>query len=751
MKEQILSLVNQTNVNIFLTGKAGTGKTTLLRKIIEISHKNTVVVAPTGIAALNAGGVTIHSMFQLPFATFLPTAANPPIVNDFVRFENRQSLRRHFKMNKNKRQVLTSLELLIIDEVSMLRADVLDAMDFVLQSVRKNNLPFGGVQVLFIGDLLQLPPVVRADEWEVLKEYYEGMFFFQSKVITQNPLLYVELDKIYRQSDEYFISLLNNLRDNRLTAENVAHLQQYVKPDFEPDHDHIILTTHNAKADRINADEMSKLKGKEFVYEAVVVGDFPENMYPIDLRISLKEGARVMFVKNDWSGDKLFYNGKMGTVAMLADDEVEVLLDDGNTIKVEPYEWENIRYRVNEETKEIEEEPLGTFTQYPLRLAWAITVHKSQGLTFDRAVLDLDRVFASGQAYVAFSRLRSLNGLVLLSPINPHGIDNSRQVVQYATNRASENEVATACERGKKLFLENSIKNCFDWGKMLSLWRFHSSSYTGDIGKKSNYKDWAKTQTQFVAEQADIAEKFTRQLAHIVATEYDFPYLYERFDKAYNYFMPHLKTLWYEVLRVIGEISTLRQVKQYREELFELEDMVANNIRNLLKTRQIAELAIEGKPFEATNINNRELNRIREQLTEKALQHLRDSQLFVPNEIGGKRKKKEKKEKVSTYDVTLQMWQATQSVADIAEKRMLTEGTIYRHLSKLVIMGKLGIDEVLHHVLTNEKIEELTAAFDEQDNDEHPLTPIYEQFGGRYNWDELRLFKVHFKDKKLRD
>ncbi|MDO4230284.1 MAG: AAA family ATPase, partial [Capnocytophaga sp.] len=547
MEKDILTLVNQTHLNIFLTGKAGTGKTTLLHKIIKESHKNTIVVAPTGIAALNAGGVTIHSMFQLPFASFLPTLSSPPLVSGSIRFENRISLRNHFKMYRNKKQLIESLELLIIDEVSMLRADVLDAMDFMLQTVRKNRLPFGGVQVLFIGDLLQLPPVVRNEEWEVLKSYYEGMFFFQSKVIKQYPPLYVELEKIYRQSDPHFISILNNLRDNNLTPTDIQHLEKYVQPKFKSKEGFITLTTHNAKADAINNKEMMKLPTKEFTYEAIVVGDFPENMYPIEKYIYLKEGARVMFIKNDLSSDKLFFNGKMGTVTSLSDGEIEVQLDGGKTINVERYEWENIRYRINEQTKDIEEERLGTFTQYPLRLAWAITVHKSQGLTFEKAVLDLDNVFASGQAYVAFSRLRSLEGLVLLSPIAESGIENSPDVVQYAQYKASQSQIHDACQSGKKEFLEKTLLRCFQWDNLFEQWRLHTNSYTGDIGKKNNYKSWATEQLQQITQLVGFADKFIRQMEGIFSTQYDFAYIHERIEKAYSYFMPQLKEIWFEI------------------------------------------------------------------------------------------------------------------------------------------------------------------------------------------------------------
>ena len=303
-----LQFINQTQRNIFLTGKAGTGKTTLLREIIKTTHKNVVVVAPTGIAALNAGGVTIHSMFQLPFAGFIPNNSAPPF-SDFVKFESKQTLARHFKMSGLKKAVLRNMELLVIDEVSMLRADVLDAIDFMMQSVRKKKTAFGGVQVLFIGDLMQLPPVIREEEWKILRQYYAGKFFFHSHVIQLNPPLYIELSKIFRQTDDVFISVLNNLRNNQISQEDIKTLNQYVQPNFDlkKNKGYITLTTHNAKADTINAKALDELSGKIVNYKPEIIGDFPDKIFPVEENLKLKVGAQVMFVKNDLSQEKRFF------------------------------------------------------------------------------------------------------------------------------------------------------------------------------------------------------------------------------------------------------------------------------------------------------------------------------------------------------------------------------------------------------------------------------------------------------------
>ena len=739
MEEYILTLVNQTNRNIFLTGKAGTGKTTLLHKIINTCYKNTVVVAPTGIAALNAGGVTIHSMFQLPFASFLPTLSNPPIVNEFLRFENRFSLRKHFQMHKNKQQVIRNMELLIVDEVSMLRADVLDAMDYMLQFIRKDKRPFGGVQVLFIGDLLQLPPVVKQEEWEVLKHYYKGMYFFQSEVITQNPLLYVELETIYRQTDKLFISILNHLRENQLTSEDIKQLEKYVQPDFPKKHlkDYITLTTHNAKADAMNQREMSKLSSPLFSYEADIVDDFPEYLYPIEKVIQLKEGARVMFIKNDISGEHLFFNGKMGTVVSLSEGEITVKLDGGRVINVERYEWENVRYKLNETTKDIEEERLGSFTQYPLRLAWAITIHKSQGLTFEKAILDLASVFASGQAYVAFSRLRSLDGLVLLSSVSANGINNNGEVIGYAENKASEKEVQTACYTGKTEFLQENILNTFQWNTLLEEWVLHRNSYSGEIGNKNLYKDWASQQLVRVQELVTVSEKFIKQLKTLFNNATDVQHIFERVAKGITYFTPLLKQLWYEVLLVEGKIANQKKVKQFFTELKELDNSLSETLKKLFRLEQMIQLAQSDQPFDKEKIHSAKLETLYTELTGKINNILKNEKLFI-GEYPLSKDDKPKKEKRSTYDITLQLWKEGKTVAEIAKERTLSQATIYSHIAKCIEQDKIAITEVL----PEKTINELNTLFKE--NEElTTLKSLYEKTEERYSWDELRLFRAY--------
>ena len=344
--QYVLDFVNQTHRSIFLTGKAGTGKTTLLHQIIATTYKNVMVAAPTGIAALNAKGVTLHSLFQLPLATFVPSAVVDVSLVENVNVVTPKTLIQRQKMNAYKRKMLRKLELLIIDEVSMLRADTLDMINTVLKSVRGSSAPFGGVQVLFIGDLLQLPPVVKPHEWELLQQYYKGIFFFHSKVIEENPPLYLELEKVYRQSDTNFVKILNHLRTNEISREDMQELQPYIRPSFRPSHNdgYITLTTHNYKADQKNAAAFASIKGKEYHYQAQIKGDFPEYLYPLDVQLSLKVGAQVMFVKNDLDVPKRYYNGKIGEVIYLSEQEIHVRLADEDTIiEVGTYVWENVR------------------------------------------------------------------------------------------------------------------------------------------------------------------------------------------------------------------------------------------------------------------------------------------------------------------------------------------------------------------------------------------------------------------------
>ena len=422
---QAWDFVEHTGRSIFLTGKAGTGKTTFLKNVVERSSKRCIVVAPTGVAALNAGGVTIHSFFQLPPAPFVPEA----------------KLSAKYNVNKVKRKIMRSIDLLIIDEISMVRSDLLDAIDQVLRRFRASGRPFGGVQLLMIGDLQQLTPVVSHGEEALLARYYDTPYFFGSHALRRLDYVTIELRHIYRQEDAAFIGILNHIREGKATASDLRLLNSRCDPHFTPhaDEGYIRLTTHNYRADNYNKTELSRLRSRPFVYNAEIDGDFPEYAYPTSTSLELKEGAQVMFIKNDPSGERLFYNGRIGRVAELDESTVRVVCPgDEAPIDVKPLTWENDSYTINNDTKEIETEVKGTFRQMPLRLAWAVTIHKSQGLTFEKAIIEVDASFAFGQAYVALSRCKSMAGMVLATPVRPQNIMTDQRVTAYIDSQEAE-------------------------------------------------------------------------------------------------------------------------------------------------------------------------------------------------------------------------------------------------------------------------------------------------------------------------
>ena len=744
-----LRFINQTNKSIFLTGKAGTGKTTLLKEIIATTHKNTVVVAPTGIAALNAGGVTIHSMFQLPFAAFIPDNKQVAQFSGAIKFENRDTLGRHFKMNATKRSIIRNMELLIIDEVSMLRADVLDAIDFMLKKVRRNERPFGGAQVLFIGDLLQLPPVVKNEEWQMLRNYYNGMFFFHSHIIQQYPPLYIELDKIFRQTDAEFIDVLNNLRHNKITSSDIAILNQFVQPNFDlkKNKGYITLTTHNAKADTINAKSLEDLKEKQFTYLPEVVGDFPDKIFPLDEKLHLKVGAQVMFVKNDLNFDKQFYNGKMGVIKSLSSNEIRVHFPEENkTIEVERYEWQNIKYKLNENTKEVEEEVIGTFVHYPIKLAWAITVHKSQGLTFDKAALDVSQVFAPGQAYVALSRLRSLKGLILLSPLNMNGVSSDEDVLSYAENKASEDILQDALVQETNTFLLHTLLKTFDFKELIQEWRNHQFSYKAEAPKspKSKHLNWAKQQYETISKIEAPSSKFMSQLHKIFHVEkLDAPFLQERCEAAYDYFFKTLDQVAEELLLKIEEIKRTKKVKAFYDELMVLEEMQIKAILQLKKARLLTQIITEGKEISKKNLVSDDMNVYKINKLVAVAERFRTEHATLMEDddddvsyYEDPKKKKKKEPKKATVEITLELWMQGNSIYDIAKQRKLTPSTIFNHFTKLIQMETVELADIL----PEDKITALAAAF--KDFNGESLGELKEKHGDAFSWDELRLFKA---------
>ena len=741
-----LRFINQTHRSVFLTGKAGTGKTTLLREIIQTTHKNTVVVAPTGIAALNAGGVTIHSMFQLPFGGFIPDNSAPQF-SDSTKFETKATLRRHFKMNGVKKSVIRNMELLIIDEVSMLRSDLLDAMDYMMQSVRKKNTPFGGVQVLFIGDLLQLPPVIRDEEWRTLKTYYRGKFFFHSHVVQQNPPLYIELSKIFRQTDDTFISVLNNLRNNQISQQDIQTLNKYVKPDFDlkANKGYITLTTHNNKADTTNAQALEDLEGKLVMYHPDIVGDFPEKIFPVEQQLQLKVGAQVMFVKNDLSADKNYFNGKMGIITSLSSQEILVHFPEENkTIEVDKYEWKNIRYKVDETTKEIEEEVLGTFVHYPIKLAWAITVHKSQGLTFDKAALDVSQVFLPGQAYVALSRLRSLEGLILLSPLRMNGISNDQDVMDYSLNKATDDFLENALHFETKNFIHNYLINSFNWMDLAQEWRNHKFSYNdnGESSVKSKQAVWARRQLEIMEQLLDPSKKFITQLNKLFSQEtVDLNHISERVQAAYSYFMQPMDELVFEILWKIEEVQRSKKAKAYYEELVVLEDWQTKAVLQLMKAKLLIETVVAGETISKEKLTSKEIKNYITRKTSVIQEQFKKVNITLIDDDKDldrytSKKSKTKAPKKSTVQETYELWVEKKSIDDIATIRVLTKQTIYSHFVQLIQTKAVSISEVL----PEDKIQTLAQAF--QGYKEESLNALMEKNGEKFTWNEARMYKA---------
>ena len=535
--------INYTDCNIFLTGKAGTGKTTFLRDLPNISHKRMVVVAPTGVAAINAKGVTINSFFQIGFGIQLP--------NFYINNKGEKPTIDFSKYRKERKAIIKSLDLLVIDEISMVRADVLDSIDLVLRQFRRRNLPFGGVQLLMIGDMSQLEPIAKDEEWNILKEHYKTKFFFSSLALQQTGFVSIELQKIYRQVDQKFINILNKVRNNQLDTESLNHLNQRYKPNFEPPKgdNYIILTTHNAYASNYNDQKIKSLKGDSHVFTAKTSGEFPESSYPTQAELELKEGSQVMFIKNDSSPDKLYFNGKIGEVTKINNETILVKCkDDHFPIEVKREKWDNIRYSLNADTKDITEDLIGTFTQVPLKLAWAITIHKSQGLTFEKAIIDAGQSFSFGQVYVALSRCKTLDGMVLSAPITSNNIMSSPIITDFS-NYVEQNQpmdeqlFANRIYYQEKLLLElfnfNSIKHLVT--KTTNAILTHASAIPKHYADK-----FLQIETDIATQVVDVAEKFTKQIGALRANDRvveDNTELQERIRKSVPYFTQRIQEI----------------------------------------------------------------------------------------------------------------------------------------------------------------------------------------------------------------
>ena len=661
-----VAFVNQTQQPIFLTGKAGTGKTTFLKFIRENSYKKMAITAPTGVAAMNAGGTTLHALFWLPFGVFIEDY--PLTWEDKDQFiYNKHRLFSTIKLTKNRRAILQELELLVIDEVSMVRADTLDAIDVILKSVRRDMRPFGGVQVLFIGDLYQLPPVVQDREWQVLRDYYSSAFFFDAKVFKQQPPVLIELQKIYRQQDSTFIDILNKIRNNETANEDLEALNAHYKPDFvaPAGEQYITLTSHNRLADQINQEKLESLDTKLHRIKSIIKDDFQNGLFPAEDTLSLRVGAQVMFIKNDVGEERRYFNGKIGTVKDIQIDKHKIIVSFPNgeeDVEVKRETWENIRYSYNKGDDKIEEEVLGTFSQFPLRLAWAITIHKSQGLTFDKAIIDAGTSFAAGQVYVALSRLTGLEGLVLRSRVPSYAIRTDFQVVNFMKNMSAISDLDPILQEAQKRYLGQILLQSFRWNNMCDELESLIEEQKGKkIEGKEEAVEFLKDLLSKLRAQEVVANKFITQLYKMLAqAEIDYEKICERSNAAVSWFLPTFSKECLEPMeRHIEEWRVKKRTKKYISTLKSILLDFKRKYEQLKHSQTIAEA----------------LNKSSDELTEELLQWNKPKDDLV--------KEVEEKEK-DTKQISLDMFMDGSDIEEIAKKRDMVVGTIYGHLINFI-------------------------------------------------------------------
>lgn len=726
--------VNSTNRHIFLTGKAGTGKTTFLRGLRQRTHKNFIVVAPTGIAALNAGGVTIHSQFLFPLGNYIPDIHQRLPEGPFY---HRRYLAHKHPLNKVRKKVLRSIDLLVIDEVSMLRADLLDAIDSRLRSARKRyREPFGGVQLLLIGDLYQLPPVVKDREWQVLRDYYASPHFFSAVSLQQSGLVYLELDKIFRQSDNRFITLLNNLRHNTMTPQDAETLNAFYQPEDRGLEEEVItLTTHNYRADQINQQALDALSSTTFTYKSVVEGDFPSSMFPVQEQLILKEGAQVMFIKNDSSGAGLYFNGKLATVVALSEEVITVKLSESNqrlTLHME--RWENKKYTHNEEKQALEEHVVGAFEHYPIKLAWAITVHKSQGLTFDRAIIDVGKAFAPGQVYVALSRLRSLDGLVLRTRIDTDALSNDPTVNQFSKQGSQQPPLYEQLKTHQWQYLQERCEQAFQFASIITL----IGETAGNEASQLEFEDAAMQRVlpqladQYAAEEKNTS-KFRRQLSVLQqAGEYDA--LLERILKGSDYYTAFLTNNIKTLLRHWAAVMAVKKTKGYRQLLDDIDQLQTQQLDAIEKLQWIAKAIIKDEEVAIPE-------RWEEKKRSRREQWVQDAELAIQSD--NPTKKKGRKRKVGeTYTITYTLLKTGKSVEEVAKEREMAISTIYGHVAKGISEGVLVLSEVMSPKAITQLLELVTPLQDKSHKE------IYTALGGTVSYPEIKVATAHLGREK---
>lgn len=799
------NFVELTHKNIYLTGKAGTGKTTFLQNIKKTTHKRSIVVAPTGVAAINAGGVTIHSFFQLPFGPILPGQ----LYSSEKKLKNQPKIQ---KFSKKKINMIRSLDLLIIDEISMVRADLLDGIDQVLRRFRNPNQVFGGIQVLMIGDLQQLAPVVKHDEWELIKQYYDTAFFFSSKSFKESEAVGIELKHIYRQENKTFIDILNQIRNNSLTSENLNLLNQQYQKDFSPESEegYITLTTHNNRALSMNEVSLKKLKTNNKVFKAIIDGDFPEYNYPNAEELELKIGAQVMFIKNDSSGDKRYFNGKIGRVTAMGINAVSIKCPgDDDEIWAERESWHHIKYSLDK-NNEIKEEIVGTYTQIPLRLAWAITIHKSQGLTFDKAIIDAESSFAHGQTYVALSRCRNLEGIVLKTPIKNQSIIQDTRVVTFSNNVENHQPDSNDLNNSKKEYQLYLLNELFDFQKLdYHLYRCQRIHYNSGGSLMGNLDQPLKKMKQQGTESLkNISSSFLAQLKSMSEGSFELEKMQtiqDRIKKAIAYYLDFSKENLITPLDEITYTSDNKTIlKDFREELEALRTELSQKMfclkacengfytHDYLKAR--AQSIFENiKPETPKTIKEtsseslgehpllfKKLKQYRHQQAEKRnIKHFQvfsqkslfelceklPTNIYSLSEIHGIGKKKietygediidivqqycidigkefetqvintdePEEPKQNTRDISFKMFKEGLSLAEIAEKRSLTENTVLSHL-----LDKMDEEDIkFEDLIEQKKLTEIENSVRNLHFDS--LSDLYRKLNKKYSYSELKV------------
>ncbi|REC76109.1 AAA family ATPase [Chryseobacterium elymi] len=704
MNNHFFDLIEHTNRSVFLTGKAGTGKTTFLNDFVKKTRKKYIVVAPTGIAAINAGGVTIHSMFGLPLRTFLPTTDRI----DGSLANNIADLMPHFKYRKDKLKLLREVEVLIIDEVSMLRADVLDMMDFSLRFIRRNNQRFGGVQMLFIGDLYQLPPVVRDEH--ILKICYQSPFFFDSLAIKDIPLLTIELTKVYRQSDEKFLDILNAIRDGDVANINFEELNKRYDPDFNAGTEsYVYLCSHNKMADEINQEKLEEIDLTVKTYEAKLFGDFKENQFPNEQFLELKVGAQVMFIRNDITGEKKYFNGKLGEISALDDNEIKVVLDGSEReITVKREVWEQKKYFLDPE-KNIKEEVLGSFEQFPIKLAWAVTIHKSQGLTFDNVIIDAGKSFTAGQVYVALSRCRTLEGIVLKSKITPEVIFKDNRILQFQGSTLANDNVEAILNREK---YDYSIKKVLR--TVNCLWFLNEVEEWNKLSITTKSIDHVKANQLYLQLKHEIVslgkifEKLERVISqkvnNFIENKEEWSDIESKTKGAVNFFFTETRDKIFNPLKdFYAEIKGAKGLKQYNEEF-----------RNWLED------------------------------TEEYLNSLKEIHLLETKLLDEKNDKEInlKIAKVPSQVLTFQLFEQGKTIGEIAMERGLVKETVIGHLAKFAEQGLLDISRVI----TSDKIKAFEKEFYE--NPHETLTEWKNALPNDFEFNEIRILINHYTFKR---